>query len=49
MANKQDIEALQRFLATEDVRQKFYDALTAYARTLKVALSAVSFHEETPL
>jgi type I restriction enzyme R subunit len=47
--NKQDVEALQQFLAPEDVRQRFYDALTAYARTLKVALSAVSFHEETPL
>jgi len=47
--NKQDVEALQQFLAPEDVRQKFYDALTAYACTLKVALSAVSFHEETSL
>jgi type I restriction enzyme R subunit len=47
--NKRDVEALQRFLAPEDVRQGFYDALTAYARTLKVALGAVSFHEETPL
>ena len=46
--NQQDIEALQQFLAPEDVRQRFYDALTAYARTLKVALSAVSFHEDTP-
>ncbi len=47
--NKGDVEALQQFLAPEDVRQKFYEALTAYARTLKVALSAVSFHEGTPL
>ena len=47
--NKQDVEALQQFLAPEDVRQRFYDALTAYARTLKVALGAVRFHEETPL
>jgi len=47
--NKQDVEALQQFLAPEDVRQGFYDALTAYARTLKVALGAVCFHEETPL
>jgi type I restriction enzyme R subunit len=47
--NKQDVEALQQFLAPEDVRQRFYEALTAYARTLKVALSAVCFHEETPL
>jgi type I restriction enzyme R subunit len=46
--NKQDVEALQRFLAPEDVRQRFYDALTAYARCLKVALSAVAFHEDTP-
>jgi len=46
--NQQDIEALQQFLAPEDVRQRFYDALTAYAKTLKVALSAVRFHEETP-
>ena len=46
--NKKDIEALQRFLAPEDVRQRFYDALTAYARCLKVALSAVVFHEDTP-
>jgi len=46
--NKQDIEALQRFLAPEDVRQRFYDALTAYARSLKVALSTVAFYENTP-
>jgi type I restriction enzyme R subunit len=49
LENKQDVEALQQFLAPEDVRQHFYDALTAYARTLKVALGAVVFHEETPL
>jgi type I restriction enzyme R subunit len=47
--NKQDAEALQQFLAPEDRRQEFYDRLTAYARTLKVALASVSFHEETPL
>ena len=47
--NRRDVEALQQFLAPEDVRQQFYDALTAYACTLKVALSAVSFHEQTPL
>ena len=46
--NKQDIEALQRFCAPEDVRQRFYEALTAYARSLKVALSSVTFHEDTP-
>jgi type I restriction enzyme R subunit len=46
--NKKDIEALQQFLAPEDVRQRFYDALTAYAGCLKVALSTVAFHDETP-
>jgi type I restriction enzyme R subunit len=46
--NKKDVEALQRFLAAEDVRQAFYDALTAFARSLKVALSSVAFYESTP-
>jgi type I restriction enzyme R subunit len=46
--NKQDVEALQRFLAPEDLRQEFYDALTVYAKTLSVALGAVTFHNDTP-
>ncbi len=46
--NKKDVEALQQFLAPEDVRQRFYDALTAYANCLKVALGTVAFHESTP-
>jgi type I restriction enzyme, R subunit len=46
--NKQDVETLQRFLAPEDLRQEFYDALTAYAKTLGVALGAVAFHNDTP-
>ncbi|GAB4208409.1 MAG: HsdR family type I site-specific deoxyribonuclease [Roseiflexaceae bacterium] len=48
VANKRDIEAMQRHLEPEDRRQHFYDALAAYARTLKVALAAVSFYETTP-
>ena len=48
LPNQQDREAFQQFLAPEDVRQKFYDALSAYARTLKVALTAVSFYDQTP-
>ncbi|MBN1583442.1 MAG: HsdR family type I site-specific deoxyribonuclease, partial [Anaerolineae bacterium] len=48
VTNKKDVEALQRFLAPEDVRQVFYEALTAYARCLKVALSTVFFYETTP-
>ncbi|MBU1660089.1 MAG: DUF3387 domain-containing protein, partial [Chloroflexi bacterium] len=43
-----DNEALERFLEPEDQRQIFYDALTAYARTFKVALSSVTFYETTP-
>jgi type I restriction enzyme, R subunit len=46
--NTQDSEAMERFLEPEDQRQVFYDALTTYARTLKVALSTVTFYENTP-
>ena len=48
VANKKDIEAMGRFLAPEDKRQTFYETLTDYAGTLRVALSAVQFYEETP-
>jgi type I restriction enzyme R subunit len=46
--NTHDPEAMERFLEPEDQRQTFYDALTAYAATLKVALSTVAFYETTP-
>jgi len=46
--NSADTEAMERFLEPEDRRQVFYDALTAFAGTLKVALSTVSFYETTP-
>lgn len=46
--NAKDPEAMERFLEPEDQRQTFYDALTAFAATLKVALSTVSFYETTP-
>lgn len=46
--NRNDPEALERHLAPEDTRQTFYEALTTYARTLKVALSSVTFYETTP-
>jgi type I restriction enzyme, R subunit len=46
--NTSDTEAMERFLAPEDQRQIFYDALTAYARSLKVALSSTVFYETTP-
>ncbi len=43
-----DLEAMERFLKPEDRRQIFYDALTAYAGTFKVALGTVIFYETTP-
>ncbi|NLF75676.1 MAG: type I restriction endonuclease subunit R [Chloroflexi bacterium] len=43
-----DSTAMAQFLEPEDRRQAFYDALSAFARCLKVALSAVAFYENTP-
>ena len=48
VANKKDREAMERFLEPEDRRQRFYEALTDYARSLRVALASVQFYEETP-
>jgi type I restriction enzyme R subunit len=48
VANKRDREAIERHLEPEDRRQRFYEALTEFAQTLKVALAAVSFYETTP-
>ena len=47
--NKQDTESYERFLADQAEREKFYQRLSLFARTLQLALSTVSFHEETPL
>ena len=38
--NKQDTEAMERFLELEDVRQRFYEALSEFASNLKAALSS---------
>ena len=43
--NTGDAEAMERFLEPEDQRQEFYDALTAYTRSLKVSLAATEFYE----
>ncbi len=43
--NRGDNEAMERFLEPEDIRHSFYDALTEYAKALKVALGVVSFYE----
>jgi type I restriction enzyme, R subunit len=46
--NKRDVEALERHLTDDARRAEFYDHLSAYARTLGVALSTVAFLDETP-
>lgn len=48
VSNKEDREAMERFLASEVERHKFYERLTNYAKALRLALAAVSFHENTP-
>jgi type I restriction enzyme R subunit len=48
VAQKDDQEAMERFLADEADRQRFYERLTAYARTLRLALGSVTFHKDTP-
>ena len=45
--NKKDNEALEQFLAPENRRQAFYEALTAFQKTLGVALATEHFYEET--
>jgi type I restriction enzyme R subunit len=46
--NKNDVEEYEQFLANQEMRDKFYERLTAYSKTLSVALSSVVFWEETP-
>lgn len=45
--NKKDLEAYSQHLRHEDIRQQFYEKLTAFASCLKIALSSISFHKET--
>ncbi|PIR16933.1 MAG: restriction endonuclease subunit R [Deltaproteobacteria bacterium CG11_big_fil_rev_8_21_14_0_20_49_13] len=46
--NKQDEEAYERHLADEELRTKFYERLSAYSRTLAIALASVKFIETAP-
>lgn len=46
--NSNDLEAYGEILRLEDKRAVFYERLTAYARTLKIALSSIDFHKTTP-
>lgn len=48
VANQRDTESMERHLEPEDRRQRFYEALTDYARALQIALASVNFYAETP-
>ena len=46
--NRQDEEEYELLLADAALRTKFYERLSAFSRTLAIALSSVKFLEETP-
>jgi len=46
VANKRDAEAYQLILKDEVVRVVFYDKLASFAKSLKMALSSIQFHNE---
>src|SRR6185437_11391193 len=46
--NKLDAEEYEQFLRDDEVRERFYEKLHAYNRTLGIALSAMEFLRDTP-
>lgn len=46
IANKRDAEAYQQLLKDEAIRVLFYDKLAAFAKSLKLALSSIQFHND---
>jgi type I restriction enzyme R subunit len=46
--NRQDEEAFEQLLSDEKLRADFYERLSAYAKTLAIALSSERFITETP-
>ena len=45
--NKKDVEEYEQFLADQELRDRFYNRLTGYSKTLSIALSSVQFLEDT--
>ena len=48
VSNRQDPEAMQLWLYPQDRRDAFYDALSHFVKTLRLALSSPHFLETTP-
>lgn len=48
VSSRQDEEAFEQLLADEKLRADFYERLSAYAKTLAIALSSERFITETP-
>jgi type I restriction enzyme R subunit len=48
VANRKDEEAFEQLLADEKIRESFYGRLSAYARTLAIAMSSEAFITTTP-
>ena len=46
--NRQDEEAYEQLLADEALRDRFYERLSAFSRTLSIALSSAGFLDATP-
>ena len=46
--NKSDIEAFERLLGDEYLREKFYEKLTAFVKVLSIAFSTFDFMDNTP-
>ena len=44
--DKNDLEALERHIADKDIRDQFYDRVSAFARVLQTALASDEFYKE---
>ena len=46
VGNQKDLEAMQRYLEPDDRRQRYYETLTLFTKTLQLALAMRSFRIE---